>query len=284
MAGLEIKRRGRPTKAMVAAREAAKLAARPKPRTDAEALADLTLRFDMLGKLTKAALLTNIRSLVVSGAPGVGKSYTVEHVLENSKGSTFEIISGSISGVGLYKLGYRFRHPGNVIVLDDADGIFGDEDALNVLKSLCDSSTNRRVHWLKESSALREDEVPQEYDYHGAMIFISNIPFQEVVDRGGNKFIPHFEALLSRSLYLDLQLRDRQAIELWVRHVAFQGKLFAREGVSEAIGKRILDFIKVHREELRELSIRTLLKATALAKGNPNEWENMAKVLLCRPS
>jgi hypothetical protein len=277
---LVIKRRGRPTKAMVAAREALK----PKPRNDAEVLADLTLRFDMLGKLTTAALGQNIRSLVVSGAPGVGKSYTVENVLEHAKGARYEIVRGTLSGVSLYKLGYAFRAPGNVIVLDDADGIFADEDALNVLKALCDSSATRRVHWLKESQALKEDDVPQQYDFHGAMVFISNINFQDVVDRGGNKFIPHFEALLSRSLYLDLQLHDRQAIALWVRHVAFQGKLFQREGVSEAVGKRILDFISTHRDNLRELSIRTLLKASALAKGNPNDWEPMARILLCRPS
>ena len=277
-------KRGRPSKAMIAAREVAAAKLIKPRRSDAEVLEDLTMRFGMLAKLTKAAIDRNTRSLVVSGAPGIGKTFTVEQVLENERNARFTVVRGTLSGVNLYKLGYEFRNPGNVIVLDDADGIFNDEDALNILKALCDSSDNRRVHWLKESHALKEDEVPQQYDFHGAMIFISNIPFQDMVDRGGGKLIPHFEALLSRSLYLDLMLHDRQAIALWVRHVATAGKLFRREGVSEAIGAEILTFIDTHRDNLRELSIRTLMKGCALAKGNPRDWKQMAGVLLCRPN
>lgn len=279
---ISLKKRGRPSKADLAARAALAEANAPKRKTDAELMADLKLRFGMLAKLTKGALDRNVRSLVVSGAPGVGKSHTVETILESTKGAKFAIVKGTLSGIALYKLGYEFSKPGNVIVLDDADGIFADEDALNVLKALCDSSATRRVSWRKESNALKEDEIPQEYEFHGAMVFISNIPFQEVVDKGGNKFIPHFAALLSRSLYLDLQLHDRQAISLWIRHIAVEGKLFAREGVTPAVGERILTFLMRERDTLRELSIRTLLKAASLAKTNPSDWEPMAKVLLCR--
>jgi len=94
--------------------------------------------------------------------------------------------------------------------------------------------------------------------------------------------VPHFSALMSRSLYLDLRLHDRQSIALWMRHVATEGRLFVREGVTEEIGAKILTFIDKHRNELREMSLRTLVKACNLAKAHPMEWENMARVLLLR--
>jgi len=275
---LQIKKRGRPRKDVVAARDAAK----PKPRSDAEVLADLKERFDMLGKLTHGSITNNIRSMVVTGAPGVGKTYTVENILESSDSAKFEVVKGALSAVELFKLGYRMRSPGSVIVLDDADSIFTDEDALNILKALCDSSQIRRVSWLKDSHTLRQDDVPQAYDFHGSFIFISNLDFQHYVDMGGNKYVAHFEALMSRSLYLDLRLHDRQAISLWVEHVSKTGKMFAREGVSDKVGEEIIGFLKMNRDNLREFSLRTAMKLCQLAKSHPKDWQHMGRVLLCR--
>ena len=276
---LQIKRRGRPSKAMLA--ERAKLTMK-KARTDVEVLTDLKDRFEMLGKLTQGATQSNIRSMVVTGAPGVGKTFTVTQTLSKIPEERRESVSGAISAVELYKLGYRMRKPGSVIVLDDADSIFTDEDALNILKALCDSSPVRRVSWLKDSATLRQDDVPQWYDFHGSFIFISNLDFQKYVDEGANKYVKHFEALMSRSLYLDLRLHDRQAIHLWVEHVATAGKMFQREGVTETVGKSIMAFLKQYRDDLREYSLRTVMKLCSLAKTHPQDWERMGKVLLLR--
>lgn len=274
----QIKKRGRPTKAMLLER----MTVAPRVRTDAEVLQDLADRFDMLRKLTQGAIGGTIRSLAVTGAPGVGKTYNVEQVLEQMRPGSYDIVKGSLTAVNLYKLGYQFRNSGNVIVLDDADVIFTDEEALNVLKALCDSSPQRRVHWLKESSALKEEDVPTMYEFNGAFIFISNLDFQKYVDMGGNKYVAHFEALMSRSLYLDLRLHDRQAISLWVRHIATEGKMFEREGVSLEDGERLLGFLMATRQDLREFSLRTLLKVIGLWKSYPEDWERYARVLLLR--
>ena len=275
-----MKKRGRPTKAEVAARQTTKTV----ERTDADILADLKERFGILSTLTKGAVNKNVRAVTVTGAPGVGKTYTVEQVLENAKeqkNTTFEIIKGAISAVNLYKAGYRNRRPGSVIVLDDADSIFNDEDALNILKVLCDSSDVRRVSWLKESQALIQDDVPQSYEFHGSMIFISNLDFQKFVDEGRNKYSQHFEALMSRSLYLDLRLHSRDELGVWIEHVATSGNIFRREGLTEEQGTAVLSFLRTHRDTLRELSLRTLLKTAQLVK-TQSGWEKMAKILLTK--
>lgn len=274
---LKIVKRGRPSKADIAAREANK----PKPRSDVQVLADTKERFDILSLLTKGAIAKNIRAMVVTGAPGVGKTYTVEQILERS-GNPHEIVRGTLSAINLYMLAYQYRHPGNVIVLDDADDIFNDEDALNILKVLCDTSANRVVSYRKEAHQLKENDVPQSFTFNGAMIFISNVDFQKFVDEGRNKFSAHMGALMSRSLYLDLQIHDRNSLGLWVAHVAESARIFDIENVPVNLRQPILNFIKVHRDNLREMSIRTLMKLCGLAKDNPTRWESIARVLLVR--
>ena len=275
----QVRKRGRPSKADIAAREAIK----PKVRSDAQILTDLRERFDILSLLTKGAIARNIRAMVVTGAPGVGKTYTVENILEHSN-VPHEIVRGSLSAINLYMLAYKYRHAGNVVVLDDADSIFNDEEALNILKALCDTSSTRKVSYMKEAQQLIAEDIPKSFDFHGAMIFISNLDFQTFVDEGKNKYAQHFEALMSRSLYLDLRLHNRNELSVWVNHIAQDGRIFDREDVPENLRAPILSFIATHRDNLRELSIRTLMKLCSLAKNEPNRWESIGRVLLCKSS
>lgn len=279
MNGIKVVKRGRPSKADIAARNAVKV----KPRTDAQVLSDLKERFDILSLLTKGAAAKNIRAMVVAGAPGVGKTYTVEQILGRAN-TKHDVIRGSLSAINLYMKAYEYRQPGSVLVLDDADSIFNDEDALNILKALCDTSAERKVSYLKEAHALKADgkDVPQQFTFNGAMIFITNLDFQTFVDQGKNKYAVHFEALMSRALYLDLRLHTRHELGVWVGHIAENGRIFDREEVPRHLRPQILNFLTSHRETLRELSIRTLMKLCGLAKDNPTRWESIARVLLTR--
>ena len=273
----KIAKRGRPSKAEVAARTASA----PKSRSDSEILTDLKERFDILSLLTRGAVARNVRAMVVTGAPGVGKTYTVEQILANGD-VPHEIVRGSMSAINLYMTAYQYRKAGSVIVLDDADSIFNDEEALNILKALCDTSSTRKVSYMKEAQQLKEAEIPKSFEFDGAMIFISNLDFQKFVDEGKNKYSQHFEALMSRSLYLDLRLHTRTELGVWVNHIAKAGKIFERENVPAVLVPKILSFLDANRETLRELSIRTLMKLCQMAKSQPSSWERMARVLLLR--
>jgi hypothetical protein len=284
------RKRGRPSNAEKAARLAAESEKAAKlDRPDTVILKELKERFVLLSLLTEAAAAGQIKALVVAGGPGVGKTYTIQKTLERvSSPERCEVRKGAVSPVNIYKLGYRTRHPKSVAVLDDADSIFADEDSLNVLKSLCDSSLDRRVDWLKESAALREEDIPQTYTYEGAMIFVTNLDFQSAIDLGHSRQIAHFEALMSRAMYLDLRLYSRRELAIWVAHVATEGKVFAREGVDKVTGGKILKYISDKREELRALDVRTVLKLCELANSKSvarefkGDWQTAANILLCR--
>jgi hypothetical protein len=272
------RKRGRPSKADLALRAAS------AARTDEQILADLEERFSILSILTKGVVHRNVRALTITGAPGVGKTYTVESILHDAKemqNINYEIVRGTLSAINLYMLAYKYRNEGDVIVLDDADSIFHDESALNILKGMCDSSATRRISYMKEAWQLDEADIPKTFEFSGSIVFISNLDFQRFVDEGKNKYAQHFEAIMSRSMYLDLRLHTRAELGVWVEHVAKNKHIFAREGLTEEQGEQVLSFLRKYRDRLRELSIRTLLKTSQLVKTDEN-WERLARVILVK--
>lgn len=275
------KKRGRPTNEEIARR---KLASAPQPaRPDSVILTDLCESFEILTYLTKGCIAGNIRSVAVTGSAGVGKTYNIERLLKEG-GNPYEIVRGSISAVNIFKLGYRLRRRGCVIVLDDAD-IFDDDEALNIVKALGDTSPERKISWMKESLALNDKEsgedVPRQYDFNGAIMIVSNLEWQKYIDAGG-KHAEHFKAISDRSLYLNLRLFNRDEVFVWVNHITKTQKIFQREGVPDKYHTPLLAWMSANREKLRELSIRTPLKLAQFTKDRPDKWEMMARKLLLR--
>ena len=77
--------------------------------TDEQIIERIRSRFNMLRDMTKAVKKGDVRAMIVSGPPGVGKSHGVEEVLDRYKtmerlggGNQFEVIKGAMSPIGLY--------------------------------------------------------------------------------------------------------------------------------------------------------------------------------------
>jgi hypothetical protein len=250
--------------------------------TDEQIEERIAERFDVLSDLTNGAISGDVRAIIVSGSPGVGKSYSVTEALEkhDPEENTWTIIKGYAKATGLVKTLYQYRHPGNVVVFDDIDNIFSDDVGLNLFKAVADSSARRRVSWLSEYKMVDEDTaeiIPRHFDFEGSIIFLTNLDFQALIDRG-HKYSPHLEALMSRSLYLDLTLKSRKDCFVRIRQVVEQGLMSTLDMESQA---DVLSFIEIHADSLRELSLRSCIKIAGLRKSNPN-WERVARICLCR--
>ncbi|WPK19208.1 hypothetical protein [Salmonella phage SD-6_S16] len=69
---------------------------------------------------------STVKSMVVSGAPGVGKTYTLSKRLQKAHDAAewnVATISGKMTTLALYEVLYKNRHSTNVLVLDDMDSI-----------------------------------------------------------------------------------------------------------------------------------------------------------------
>lgn len=239
-------------------------------------------RFDVLTDLTSSAITGDIRAVIVSGSPGVGKSHSVIEALEKADPDekTWTVVKGYSRSTGLVKTLYQYRHPGNVIVFDDIDNIFADDVALNLFKAVADSSSRRRVSWLSEYKLVDEESaelIPSHFDFEASIVFLTNLDFQAMIDKG-HKFSKHLEAVMSRSLYLDLTLKTRRDCLIRIRQVVEDGLL---NNLSVEARADVISFIEVHADSLRELSLRTLIKIGGLRSSNPN-WERIARITLCK--
>jgi hypothetical protein len=240
--------------------------------------------FDIFHKYAKGAVEGNVRSLIVSGAGGVGKSHMIDSVLEYAKenqGVKYEIVKGVLSPINLYMLLWRNQTNKHIIVLDDADSIFADEGALSLLKNALDSTPVRKICWFAESKALKENDIPKEILYQGSMIFITNRDFDAEIKHGG-RYTPHMQALMTRALYLDLKLHTAKDLAAWIRHIVSKNHILIQEGLSYAQENEVLDFISDNKDKLRHLSIRTAIKLAAMVKTDGESWRESAKLFEMR--
>ena len=256
-------------------------------RTDQEILDDIRNRFDIYHSMIKATGDGDaITALIVSGSAGVGKSYTAEWALEHMKKETGvrpKIVRGTISALDLYELAYKHRQSNDIIVLDDADRIFEDEEGLNILKCLLDTSIERKVNWMTDHPRFKGDDgLPKEFVYRGSMVFLTNKNFQEYIDLDKGKFVEHMKALMSRSIYLDLMMHSRRQVVIWTRHLVVRNGILRQIGLTAQQEQVCVDWLLTHRDDLRELSIRTAIKVGKLMKMEPGSWEKTAGILLLR--
>jgi hypothetical protein len=253
--------------------------------TDEEIETKLRDRFEILEDMTQAAIDGNARAIIVSGPPGLGKSYTVHEALErwDIDGHSHTVIKGYVKATGLFKLLYQHRHPGNVLVFDDADDLFKDGTCLNFLKAVCDTTKKRVVSYMSEGTLIDDESaerLPKSFQFDGTIIFITNYDFDQMIARG-HMLAPHLEALVSRSHYIDLAMKTRRDYIVRIKMVAATGKLF--HGLDDVAVKEVLEFIDENQDRLRELSLRMGLKIADIRRFNPVNWRKVALVTNCRP-
>lgn len=247
----------------------------------------LKKKADILTTMTRAVKNGHINAMIVSGPPGIGKSYGVESVLEKDnildviadRVPSFEVIRGAVSSIGLYSKLFQYRDPGNILVFDDSDSIFFDSDSLNILKSALNTSDHRFINWNKESRTLREEDVPNRFEFRAGVIFITNIKFANIRSKN---LRDHLDALESRCHYIDLEMDTDREKMIWINHLVEQQGMLDKYQFTYDIKQQIMQYIHDNTDNLRELSLRTVLKCSDLYKMFPHTWRDIADVTLMR--
>lgn len=260
--------------------------------SDQDAMARIRRRFSILDTMTKATINGDCRAMIVTGPPGVGKSHGIETQLEKAslfdkiagRKIRFEIVKGAITAIGLYALLYKYSDSKNVLVFDDCD-VWDDQDALNILKAALDSGRRRRIWWNSDSSYLRKEGIPTDFEFNGSCIFVTNLDFS---DRRSKKIQAHLDALQSRCHYLDLTINTERDKMIRIKQVHTDAQanevegMFAGYGFASGEDQQILDFMWENRGRMRELSLRMALKIADLVKINKDDWQNLARELCMR--
>lgn len=255
--------------------------------TDDEIIERMRKKFGVLDGMTLAAIQGNVRAMIVTGPPGVGKSFGIEKVIESldvmikmglieEDSVDLEAKMGmekvaSASPLGLYQLLWEYRHPGSLLVLDDSDSVLYDEACLNMLKAVTDSGKRRRLTWRTESKILEERLIDTDFEFEGAIIFVTNLDFENSRGRTGD----HLKAIVSRCHYLDVGIHDAREKFLRCKQIVRDGMLDKYKFDDVQIDE-ILTYIDTNKSKLRELSLRMVSKIADLVKMDPEGWRTFA--------
>jgi predicted AAA+ superfamily ATPase len=259
--------------------------------TDEQILDRLRDRFEILDDMTRAVKKGDVRAMIVTGPPGVGKSYGVEKVLakhdvfanvaNDEKLKKYEVVKGAMSAIGLYSKLYEFSDKKCILVFDDCDSVLLDDLSLNILKAALDTSKKRMIHWNTDSRLLRSEGVPNSFEFKGGAIFITNIKFDHVKSK---KLQDHLEALESRCHYLDLTIDTQREKVLRIKQVVTEHGMLDSYDLSDEAKLDVVDFVDANKDRMRELSLRTVLKVADLRVSMPAKWKAVAEMTCMRGS
>jgi hypothetical protein len=192
-------------------------------------------------------------SLVITGGAGMGKTHLVKNTLEGMglrESYDFVHFKGRATAAGLFITLYE--NSDKIIVLDDCDSVFRDDDAVNILKGALDSYDTRKISYIT-TKALKDEfgaEVPRHFEFSGRIIFISNIS-QSKLD----------EAIRSRSFVADVDLTTEQ---MFARMEQLMAKMESK--IPMAAKQQALEYMKELDKEFDglEINLRSFIKAARI--------------------
>lgn len=223
-----------------------------------------SVMFDDMNNLTKMVANNISPSLVITGQPGLGKTFNVTKTLADlgfEEDMDFVHVKGRCTAAGMFIT--LFENSDKLIIFDDCDSVFKDGDAVNLLKGALDSYDKRVITWMT-AKGLRDQEgemLPRSFEFTGKIIFISNLPIAKVDS-----------AIRSRSFVLDISLTPEQLMKRMRDLLAKVEPEVDMKTKREALSALNSAFKKF---EGVELNFRSLIKAIRIRQMGFTNWRAM---------
>lgn len=223
---------------------------------------------------------STINSLIICGKGGCGKTYNVEKRLKEAHDRAeinFTSISGKVSTMGLYETLYKTRNSTDVLVLDDVD-VFNSEANFDLLKAILDTSDERVVSYATTNKHLKDNGIPMSFDYRGKVIFITNKDLSKMA-KSNTKLAPHVDALLTRSIFVDLQIFSNEEVMIHIENIMLSTNILKNYGINQSGSTQIMNWMLKHESKLRSPSLRMPVLIASLYNKFPYDWEERCENL-----
>lgn len=236
-----------------------------QPNKPIEADLDVATRFAYIENLVDMVISGVQPSVLITGQPGIGKTYVVKDRLKKAGLSEEDYfkVSGHVSPLGLYQLLHDRRN--EMLVFDDADSVFDSDISVNLLKAALDSYGERTVHW--HSDKAEQKELDPCFEFKGRIVFISN--------RFADKLDP---AVRSRAFCFNLVMTNDEICDHMINILPS-----IEPNQSMSLKKEVLEYLRTISSDFEQFSIRSLIQAIRIRVGadQKNCWKKMIRTLCC---
>ena len=199
----------------------------------------------------------DMHSLIIEGAPGWGKTTSVEESLTLAKIEALHLGAYS-TPLNLYN--FLAENFDQVILLDDCAGIFNDSSAMAILKAATWPSRGKKriVKWGSTSTKAAADQ----FEFFGKLIIVCN-SFPKTADG---------EAIRSRGFSRRIDISISEAKKLLLQ-AGSQKKWFSKTKLATKVAGFLVEHIS--EASLPQISFRTLKMGYRLAEVHPDSWREL---------
>jgi hypothetical protein len=243
---------------------------------------DVNQRFEFIEQVTDMVVSGESNSVIITGSGGLGKTFTVTACLraagleqttgvgadagteeeeDEDAGGDYEVVKGYVTPKALYRLLYNNRE--RLLVFDDCDSVWDNPTTVSLLKAALDSYETRHISWFSESKS-DEDDLPQQFEFKGKIIFVSNLRLTDLD-----------QAVLSRCVYVDVSMTAVEKVE---RIKALAPKI--RPDLPKKMKDESISVIEEHAENIGDLNIRTFLKVLEIRHKDTENWRDLAEYVI----
>lgn len=218
-----------------------------------------------------------IKSMTVTGASGIGKSYNViQRLVEADEQGycNYHYLNAKCTALGLYKALWAAKDVGSVLLLDDID-VYDDENKLNILKAALESDEERIITYMSASKELRDNSIPTQFDFCGKIIFITNKDLVKI-STSNSSLSPHVDALMTRGIFIDLEIHDNESIMIHIENIMKSTNIIKKFGLSDKANIEILQFMLDNAKYLRKPSLRMPAQIAGMYLQFPDKWRQCA--------
>lgn len=251
-------------------------------------------QLDDLNKLVRAVARGASNALFVCGVGGTGKTFKVEEALAQlgmSDGSGYFKNTTSASASGMYKTLYDFRD--SIIVFDDCDAVFKDQESRNLLKSATDTRKERKLGWMKSAfwiykgnpadlEKLKDEDdddadpfaddadddqdkkYPKYFNFSGRIIFISNLQLDQLDPDG---------ALRTRGFVISINPTNKELGD-FMEKIMDDIKLEGGLQLAPAERRKVLDVLRAGHNS-GDMNMRKLVRGMNMAAADIPGWESL---------
>lgn len=234
-------------------------------------------RFDILSDFVDMVINGQSPSLLVTGDPKLGKSWTVEsrfkkaglkssmdflnESIETSQPTSaygdYTVVKGYSSPKSLYRTLYEYRK--RKVVLDDCDKAITDPTAILLLKAVTDATEKRIVSWGSEMVGYTD--LPKQFEFEGGVIAITNLPMDKID-----------EAIRGRGNKVDLVMTVDEKLDR-IKHVL--PHMCEHIPVKERL--EVYGFLKENASLCRQLHFGTFISVCNIRHAHPDKWSRLAE-------